>query len=78
MIVLEHSIESKIDMIETLVKENNEMLKQLLTGTKKKKQVYTDEEIYNLKKSLSWKNLSIRTKLPISTLQYRYKRYLDT
>lgn len=38
--------------------------------------VYSDEEIYKLKKVMSWCRLSEKTDIPLSTLQYRYKRYL--
>lgn len=38
--------------------------------------IYTDEEIYKLKKSLSWNRLHLKTNIPLSTLQYRYKRYI--
>lgn len=39
---------------------------------------YTDEEIYNLKKYNSWQYLSARTHIPVSTLRYRYKRYIES
>lgn len=38
--------------------------------------VYSDEELFNLKKSMSWTVLAGKTKIPISTLQYRHKRYV--
>ena len=37
---------------------------------------YSDEEIYRLKKVMSWCRLSEKTDIPTSTLQYRYRRYL--
>lgn len=40
------------------------------------KHVYSDEEIYRLKKVMSWGRLSKKTNIPTSTLQYRYRRYL--
>ncbi len=40
------------------------------------KHVYSDEEIYKLKKVMSWNELHEKTDIPSSTLQYRYKRYL--
>ncbi len=38
--------------------------------------VYSDEELYNLKKTMSWTALSCKTKIPVSTLQYRHRRYV--
>ena len=37
--------------------------------------IYTDEEIYKLKKCMSWNTLNRKTNIPLSTLQYRYRRY---
>ena len=39
------------------------------------KHVYTDEEIYKLKQVMSWNRLHKKTDIPLSTLQYRYRRY---
>lgn len=39
------------------------------------KKVYTDEEIYKLKQVMSWNRLHKKTDIPLSTLQYRYRRY---
>ena len=38
--------------------------------------VYTDEELYKLKQTMSWAVLSKKTKIPLSTLQYRHRRYV--
>lgn len=38
--------------------------------------LYSDEELYNLKKTMSWAALSRKTKIPVSTLQYRHRRYV--
>ncbi len=38
--------------------------------------IYSDEELYNLKKTMSWAMLSKKTKIPLSTLQYRHRRYV--
>ena len=40
--------------------------------------VYTDEELYNLKQSLSWSKLSERTGIPISTLQSKCRKFRDS
>ena len=72
------NIEKRLDAIQSLVEENNKLLKDLIAEKEGDKKIYTDEEIFKLKESLSWKNLSLRTHLPISTLQYRYKRYINS
>lgn len=36
---------------------------------------YTDRELAELKHTMSWKQLHIKTKIPISTLQYKCRRY---
>lgn len=40
--------------------------------------VYTDEELYKLKQSLSWSKLSERTGIPISTLQSKCRKFRDS
>ena len=37
--------------------------------------VYTDDELMKLKATMSWNQLHIQTKIPVSTLQYRCRRY---
>ena len=69
-------IMKRFDLTEKqLVELKNEIQKtdKLLSGDF---HVYSDEEIFNLKKSLSWNKLSKKTNIPLSTLQYRYRRYL--
>ena len=39
--------------------------------------IYSDEELYNLKRTMSWTALASKTKIPISTLQYRHRRYVN-
>lgn len=36
---------------------------------------YSDSELAELKKTMSWKQLHMKTKIPISTLQYKCRRY---
>lgn len=70
------SNEKHLDRIEKQLAElKNEIQKngKLLTG---EYHIYSDFELYNLKKSMSWQKLSIKTNIPLSTLQYRYRRYL--
>lgn len=36
---------------------------------------YSDSELAELKRTMSWKQLHTKTKIPISTLQYKCRRY---
>ena len=36
---------------------------------------YTDRELAELKRTMSWKQLHMKTKIPISTLQYKCRKY---
>lgn len=36
---------------------------------------YSDRELVELKRTMSWKKLHMKTKIPISTLQYKCRRY---
>lgn len=36
---------------------------------------YSDRELVELKRTMSWKQLHMKTKIPISTLQYKCRRY---
>ena len=69
-------LNKRLDDIEKQLAElKNEIQKtdKLLTGDY---HIYSDFELYNLKKSMSWKKLSLKTNIPLSTLQYRVRRYL--
>ncbi|MGB4093062.1 MAG: hypothetical protein WBK46_14165 [Ruminococcus flavefaciens] len=55
------------------LKEEFQKTDKLLTGDY---HIYSDFELYNLKHSMSWKKLSQKTNIPLSTLQYRVRRYL--
>ena len=72
--------DNKISSVHKDLKENlNELKKDIQELNKLSVQtihLYTDEELFNLKKTMSWATLSSKTKIPISTLQYRYKRYV--
>lgn len=46
-----------------------------IVSIEQNRRVYTSDELLSLKKSLSWKALSKRTGIPISTLQYRVRKY---
>lgn len=39
------------------------------------RRVYTSEELADMKKNMSWQSLAKRTGIPISTLQYRVRKY---
>lgn len=63
------SIEKQLDELKKDVQKTD----RLLSGDY---HIYTDEEIFNLKKSLTWNKLCKKTNIPLSTLQYRYRRYI--
>ena len=46
-----------------------------IVSIEQNRRVYTSDELLSLKKSLSWQALSKRTGIPISTLQYRVRKY---
>lgn len=62
-------VQKKTDEIKDGVLKLNEL-------SETEKHIYSDEEIYRLKKVMSWRRLSEKTDIPISTLQYRHKRYI--
>lgn len=62
------------DLRKTVDEIKDEVLK-LNKLREAEKHVYSDEEIYRLKKVMSWCRLSEKTDIPLSTLQYRHKRY---
>lgn len=53
-------LNSEVNKIDKIVKEQH---------------VYTDEEIYQMKATMSWRRVHERTNIPLSTLQYRYRKY---
>ena len=63
------------ELIDSVENMRGELMNSKLAAERPK--VYTDEEIYNLKQSLSWSKLSERTGIPVSTLQSRYRRYMQ-
>lgn len=62
-----------------VLKERVAELENTHGGSKDEKKVYTNRELYVLKyeDSLSWSKLSQRTGIPVSTLQYRVRKYLE-
>lgn len=69
-------INKRFDNIEKQLAELKEEIQKtdkLLTGDY---HIYSDFELYNIKQSMSWKKLSQKTNIPLSTLQYRVRRYL--
>ena len=46
-----------------------------IVSIEQNRRIYTSDELLSLKKSLSWQALSKRTGIPISTLQYRVRKY---
>lgn len=74
------NVSVKVDSgLEDLRKTVDELKDEVLKLNKLReteKHVYSDEEIYRLKKVMSWTRIFEKTDIPLSTLQYRYKRYL--
>ena len=71
-------LSSKIDNLTNAVDMNNRLVAKLYnaaTNVSETNRVYTDAELYRLKQELSWKALSNRTGIKVSTLQYRYRKY---
>lgn len=71
-IVIINLLSELIDNVESM---RDELMASKLIAERPK--VYTDEELYNLKQSLSWSKLSERTGIPISTLQSKCRKYRD-
>lgn len=70
------NIEKRFDGIEKCFDDMKTEIQKLDKLSELNEHIYTDEEIFRLKKCLSWNALHIKTNIPLSTLQYRYKRYL--
>ena len=64
-----HEIEVKVDSIQ------QNMEKVLAVVQASEKQIYTDRELYDLKQELSWQKMVAKTKIPLSTLQSRVRRF---
>lgn len=70
------STDKKIDALGKKLDELKQEIRQLGKLRAEEHHVYSDEEIYKLKESLTWKQLHRKTKIPLSTLQYRRRRYI--
>ena len=66
----------RMSQIEQQIKELRSEIAKLDQLKIREGHIYSDEEIYRLKSSMSWTKLSKRTGIPVSTLQYHYRRYL--
>lgn len=64
-----HDLEVKVDSIQ----QNVEKILAVVQASSK--QIYTDRELYDLKTQLSWAQLQERTRVPLSTLQSRIRRF---
>ncbi len=62
-----NGIEKKLDKLETEIHDLDKLRAE-------EPHVYTDEELAKLKKTMSWNQLHRQAKIPVSTLQYRYRR----
>ena len=85
---LERKIDSLIQYVSTVVVSTEKQYKDLanrfekvedalqeIVSIEQNRRVYTSDELMSLKKTLSWQALSKRTGIPISTLQYRVRKY---
>jgi len=63
--------------IDTLEKQHTELKNEIqkMDIVIHEKHIYSDEEIYKMKFTMSWKRLHEKTNIPLSTLQYRYRKY---
>ncbi len=68
-------VDKKFQKIEKQIDSVKEDIHQLDKLRADDRHVYTDEELAKLKISMSWNELHLKTKIPVSTLQYRCRRY---
>ncbi|MCM1166024.1 MAG: hypothetical protein NC299_09275 [Lachnospiraceae bacterium] len=69
-------VDGELENLRKTVDEIKDEVLKLNKLRETEKRVYSDEEIYRLKKVMSWCRLSEKTEIPLSTLQYRHKRYI--
>lgn len=69
-------VDGELDSLRKTVDEIKDEVLKLNKLRETEKHIYSDEEIYRLKKVMSWSRVFEKTDIPLSTLQYRYKRYL--
>lgn len=85
---LERKIDSLIQYVSTVVAKTEKEYKDLANRFEKvedtlkdiveieqNRRVYTSEELADMKNNMSWQSLAKRTGIPISTLQYRVRKY---
>lgn len=65
-------IEKKIECLKVDISRIDKLIEE-----PKHEIVYTPKTLYEMKQKLSWNKLHERTGIPISTLQYRCKRYVE-
>lgn len=68
--------EKNFNDIQKMIKDV-EIQIQKLDKLKVTEHIYTDKELNELKSAMSWNELHIKTKIPVSTLQYRIRRYRE-
>ncbi len=68
-------IERNFKNIEKNIDELKNEIQKLDKLKLSEQHIYTDDELVKLKATMSWKELHIYTKIPVSTLQYRCRRY---
>lgn len=62
-------ISKRLGEVETALKD--------ILALEQSRRVYTGAELAEMKKSLSWQNLSKKTGIPLSTCQYRVRQYIS-
>lgn len=85
---MEKKIDTLISYVSNVVANTEKQYKDLATRLDKveaalkdiveieqNRRVYTSEELADMKKNMSWQSLAKRTGIPISTLQYRVRKY---
>ena len=60
-------IANRLDKVEAALKD--------IVEIEQNRRVYTSEELADMKNNMSWQSLAKRTGIPISTLQYRVRKY---
>lgn len=69
-------VDDSLERVQKMTDEIKDEVIKLNELRETEKYVYSDEEIYRLKKVMSWNKIFEKTDIPTSTLQYRYRRYL--
>lgn len=69
-------VDNSLEWVQKTTDEIKDEVLKLNELRETEKNIYSDEELFKLKKVMSWNGLHRKTGIPTSTLQYRYRRYL--